>query len=232
MGRRPKPRVLSRGDEQNTTERVYEQLKRKIHDNKLVPGKAYLQPEIARLLGVSRTPAREAIIRLQAEHLVEIQPRRGFLIRATTGREVREISEALSVLEAFAVHRIASIGADPGLLRRLERCHANMIAALEKNDIHAWIREDEQFHQELIKAAQQTEIARIVGALWDRFKRFRRQTIHIRQNLVCSNREHASVISAIRRRQADRAFDLQRKHHMRIASTIEAVLLKHGIEQV
>lgn len=223
---------MARGDEQNTTEWVYEQLKRRIHDNKLVPGKAYLQPEIARLLGVSRTPAREAIIRLQAEHLVEIQPRRGFLIRATTGREVREISEALSVLEAFAVHRIASVGADPGLLRRLERCHANMVTAFKDNDMHAWIREDEQFHQELMKAAQQTEIVRIVGALWDRFKRFRRQTVHMRQNLSHSNRDHATLILAIRRRQPDRAFDLQRNHHMRIAATIEGTLLKHGIEQV
>lgn len=220
------------GEGQNATERVYALLKRRIQNNALAAGQTYLQPGIAKRFGVSRTPAREAIIRLASEHFVEIRPRKGILIKPITIPEIGEICETLAVLEALAVRRVAARGASPQLLERLQSAHEEMIAAVADGNLRRWIRTDERFHEDLVDGAGNAELKRVARTLWDRMKRVRHRTAPLRELPEQSNREHASLLSAIRRREPERAFELQERHHARFVKMIGGLLDEHGIEQI
>lgn len=232
MGRKTRPRRAARGKGQNATERAYSQLKRQIQSDALEPGETILQPKIAKMLGVSRTPAREAIIRLECERLVKILPRRGFLVRPVTIREICEICECLSVLEAVAVRSLARNGISQPVLGRLENCLEAMEAAAGVRDMRRWVRVDEQFHLHLVRAAENKELARVTEGLWDRLRRMRYKTASLREAPSRSNREHASIVSAIRRKRPEQAFVLHEQHHIRFRDTIQALFKGHGLEQI
>ena len=98
---------------------AYALLKDQIIDNRLPPGSQKLEEELALQLGMSRTPVREAIIRLEREGFVEVVPRRGVRVRALTKRDVREITEVLTCLESQAAERLAGRRLAPQEMARL-----------------------------------------------------------------------------------------------------------------
>lgn len=233
MGRKRRSRGKTRGGEgQNATDRVYALLKNRIQNNVLAVGRTYLQDEIALRFSVSRTPAREAIIRLASENFVQIRRRKGILVKPITSPDIAQMCETLAVLEALATRRIAAQGASPHLMRRLEKQHDAMTAAVAKRDMRSWIRADERFHKELVAGAGNDELARVTGTLWDRLKRVRRKTARLREPPAQSNRDHENLLAAIRRRNPERAFELQERHHARFVKLIEGLLDEHGIEEI
>ena len=84
------------------TLRAYRVLRRRILDNEMPPNAQYLEQELANALGMSRTPVREALIRLSEERLVEIRPRHGARVLPVSVDDMREIYEMMTELEALA----------------------------------------------------------------------------------------------------------------------------------
>lgn len=156
----------SRDSEGNATDRAYAILKRRIQSNALKAGQTYLQEDIAESLGLSRTPSREAIIRLACENLIQIRPRYGILIRPVSIKEIGEICEVLAVLEARAAYRAAANGLSPDHLRHLEAADKAMQNAITTNNIGQWIRHDEDFHRLLVRAAGNDELGLQVELFW------------------------------------------------------------------
>jgi DNA-binding GntR family transcriptional regulator len=95
-------------DRQSMADRAYSELKRRILFDELAPGTGMLEEELAASLGMSRTPVREAAVRLAQEGLLEIVPRKGIRVTELTKRGVREINEVLACLEVQAAERLAS----------------------------------------------------------------------------------------------------------------------------
>src|SRR5690606_26297255 len=91
-------------------QRAYRELRRRILHNEMPPNAQYLEQELADSLGMSRTPVREALIRLSDERLVEIRPRHGARILPVSVDDMREIYEMMTELEAFAVRKLARRG--------------------------------------------------------------------------------------------------------------------------
>ena len=109
-----------KGGRESFAERAYRELKRRILDNRLTVGTQYMEQEVAELLSMSRTPTREALIRLANEGLVEIRPRHGMRIKPISLRDMREIYEVITALEASA----AALAARDGLAGRVQRQRA------------------------------------------------------------------------------------------------------------
>ena len=86
---------------------VYRTLKQSILTNEFYPGYQALEPELAKNLGVSRTPVREALIRLENERLIELIPRRGMRVIPLVPEDMREIYQLLTSLEVTAVEILA-----------------------------------------------------------------------------------------------------------------------------
>src|SRR3569623_2945181 len=88
-------------------ENAYAALKTAILRNTFPPGYQAAENDVAAQLGMSRTPVHAAVIRLQAEGLVEVQPRKGILVCAISSRDIREIYELTNALEGMAAEVIA-----------------------------------------------------------------------------------------------------------------------------
>src|SRR5918999_3164609 len=95
-------------ERRSMAETAYGELKRKILQGEVAPGAQVLEEELAVMLGMSRTPVREAAVRLEHEGFLQIVPRRGLRVTPLSKRAVREINEVLECLEIQAAERLAA----------------------------------------------------------------------------------------------------------------------------
>ena len=117
---------------------AYDRLREEIRTNRMPPGFQAPEPEIALRLGMSRTPVREALIRLQSEELVELIPRRGVRVLFIHPSDMREIYEILSALEPEAAAALAARKPSREELGPLEDAMKDMELALARDDLDAW----------------------------------------------------------------------------------------------
>ena len=213
-----------RVERRSMAETAYEQLKRKILRGELAPGAQVLEEELAVALGMSRTPVREAAVRLEQEGFVEIVPRRGFRVTLLSKRAVREINEVLECLEIQAAARLAARRIAPEDLKLLEEAVARMDAALEAEDPQAWAQADYEFHTLLIELCGNQHLAEVARNFLDKAHRFRLLTLPIRPKPVYSNVNHAAVVEAVRRNDPQTAQDIHRAHKRRWARELSDLL--------
>ena len=186
---------------------AYQALKTAIRDNVFPPGHQAAEPEIARQLGMSRTPVHEAIIRLQEEGLVQVLPRRGILICPISADDIREIYDVLIAVEGMAagswracLQTLAGSAAEA-----LERETAAMEWALDKGELLDWAAADERFHQLLTERCGNRRLARVAATVRDQSHRARLFTLHLRPLPTASAAEHRQITDAIRAGNANEA---------------------------
>lgn len=208
----PSAIILSTGtqDKVNNTLRAYREIRRRIFENEMPPGAQYLEQELAELLNMSRTPVREALIRLEDERLVEVRPRHGVRVLPVSADDMREIYEVLTELEAAAARRIAERGADAATLKTMEDAVADMDAALAESDLTRWAAADQAFHDALVDGAGNKRLAEVVRLFVDQARRVRMQTLQLRPSPKQSNIDHTALLAAIKQRKPE---DAQRIHH-------------------
>jgi DNA-binding GntR family transcriptional regulator len=148
----------------SATTRVYQHLKRAILEQ-LHPGGALLtEAEIAEAVGVSRTPVREALLRLESEGLVALYPKRGALVLPVSAREIDEVIEARTLVEGHAAGRAWPHRAD--LVVALEPLLEQMRSARSDRDATAFVEADRAFHAAVVEIAGN----RILGDLYHRLR--------------------------------------------------------------
>jgi DNA-binding GntR family transcriptional regulator len=114
-------------ERESNTNRAYREVRQRILFGEMPPGAQYLEQELAEMLGMSRTPVREALIRLADERLVEVRPRHGARVLDISIRDIREIYELLAELESLAGRCVASNGATSAQIATLEGRPAFMV---------------------------------------------------------------------------------------------------------
>jgi DNA-binding GntR family transcriptional regulator len=150
--------------------RAYDEIKRMILGGELEPGAFIAERPLAAKLGMSTTPVRSALQRLEVEGLLNISPQQGAVVRDFSFREITELYEIRMALEPFVARQIAG-RLTPG---QVERVNANLAAQrenLERRDIALCVRLDEDFHTLFSEFLDNREIARVMGQLRDRTHR-------------------------------------------------------------
>ena len=198
-------------------EEAYRILKRRILDNDMTGGEQWLELELADVLGMSRTPVREALVRLARDGLVEIRPRHGMRVLPVAAEDMREIYEILTSLESTAAGLAAARDLSAQDIRPLEDCVEEMDAALAADDRPRWARADERFHALLTGLAGNARLTRLVEGYVEQTHRVRMLTLDRRPKPVASNRDHAKVVAAIKAGEVDRARRAHRAHRQRSA---------------
>lgn len=213
---------------------AYTQLKRDILQNIFPPGFQATEVEMASRLDMSRTPVREALMRLQSEGLIEVVPRRGLTVLPIYPADLREIYELLCCLEASAAELMARrrLPADAPELAELDDANERMAAALARHDIYTWAAMDERFHRLLVEHCGNGRIARVVSNVWDQSHRARLLTAPLRPPPTESFKEHRAVIEAIRRGDDRVAYELHRAHRYRGMTLILKLLEEHHFGHV
>jgi DNA-binding GntR family transcriptional regulator len=213
-------------------DQAYLAIRERILDNHWAPGYRALEQALALELGMSRTPVREALIRLQNEGLIEVVPRHGMHVLPLSPADMRDLYDVLTSLEATAAERVAARRPGRAELEPLERASRDMTAALRRDDLRAWAEADERFHRALIELSGNRLLVSIVENVWDRAHRARMFTLQLRPRPVQSTREHAAVVQAIRAGDAPAARELHREHRERGGRELVAILERFRMSQV
>jgi DNA-binding GntR family transcriptional regulator len=203
---------------------AYARIKQNILDNVYAPGAQVLEQTISLELGLSRTPVREALVRLEQEGLLRIVPRHGIEILSHSPDDMREIYEILASLEPKAVEILTArrpSRADVAALA--EACDA-MEAALAREDRQAWAAADEQFHLALVDLCRNRRLANAVMSFWEQTHRVRMFTLKLRPLPIDSTREHRAVLDAILAGDAATAKALYEAHRTRAQAVLLGIL--------
>lgn len=226
---RPAPALKAPGGRQFLVARAYSMIRQRILDNVYPAGHRALEQEYADELGLSRTPVREALLKLASEGLVEVIPRHGTRVLPVSPDDMREIYEMLTALEPMAAEILANKKLPPIDLKPLVDASRDMTAALKADNLDAWAEADERYHRLLIALAGNRLLAETVQGLWDRAHRARMVTLRLRPKPHHSTAEHNAIVDAIRAGNAAEAARLYRSHRERGSSELLAILEKARI---
>lgn len=211
---------------------AYRVVRQRILDNHWAPGHHALEQALALELGMSRTPVREACIRLANEGLVEVVPRHGVRVLPVSPSDMREIYEILTSLESMAAELVAKTRPSAVKLAPLEKASRDMEKALKRDDLDAWAEADERFHRLLVQMCGNAKLGAVVFNYWDRAHRARMVTLRMRPPPMHSTREHLALVDAIRRGDAVAARELHRAHRERGSRELMEILQRHRMLQV
>jgi len=210
-------------------ERAYRELKRLLLDNDLRPGALLLEQEVATLLGMSRTPARAAMIRLAEEGFLEIRPRHGMRVLPVSAADMREIYDILTGLESEAADLVARRGLTDAQLQTLRKAVTRMDRALAKDDLRSWAIADEDFHRTLIDACGNKRLQTLIFQYWDQAHRARLATLQLRPKPTSSNADHMALVNAIAAKDPGLARNIHREHRVRNGAVLVALLENLGL---
>jgi DNA-binding GntR family transcriptional regulator len=211
---------------------AYVHIKQKILDNDYAPGTQVLEQAMSAELGLSRTPIREALVRLEQEGLLRIVPRHGVEILSLSPDDMREIYELLTCLEPKAVEILASRRPSADDVTSLaEACDA-MEQALAREDRAAWAVADEKFHLALVDLCQNKRLAQAVMSFWEQTHRVRMFTLKLRPLPLESTREHRAVLDAILAGDGKLAKKLYEAHRVRSQKVLTDILREFNLNRV
>ncbi len=203
---------------------AYQDLKAMIIEGRLVPGEMILEQELAERLEMSRTPVREALIRLEQEGLLEIKPRRGARVLPVSVDDMREIYQLLTVLEATAAQAAAERSLTPDELAGLDQALTDMDASLAVDDLDAWAEADARFHALLVAASGNRRLIAFVATMVEQSQRVRRLTLHLRPKPTGSNADHRAVVEAIKAGDPAAAARIHHRHRQQSGEMLVELL--------
>lgn len=203
---------------------VHYALSEAITQGTIAPGARLREVEIATQLGVSATPVREALRRLEREGLVAVVPHRGATVVTFTPAEIANLYEIHEVLESHAVRRATE--ASDRDTAALERILAETEATLLQPDQRAFNRLDIRFHRTLNELSGNVPLAELTEQIHRRIQSVRiRFDLHLPDRPVQSHAQHKALVAAVRDGDIDRAEALARGH---IQTVRDAVLRMLG----
>lgn len=195
-------------------DRIADSIRSSIIDGRVKPGERLTEPEVAKLLGVSRTPVREAFFQLISEGFVEAAPRRGVVVADLSQQDAEETYVLKGALEALAA-TLAAGRVTEQLTTILELINEELREAIEATpvDMGRVLDLNNRFHQTFSDASGNRKLSRLVTV-------YRRQTLRYNyiylsavSRLRQSVEEHRAMIAALRRKDVDEVGRLVRLHN-------------------
>jgi DNA-binding GntR family transcriptional regulator len=189
---------------------VYDALIDLIVGGELPPGQHMVETDLARQLGVSRQPIREALHRMEAEGWVDLRPSQGAFVHVPTDQEVDELLDVRALLEAETARLAAAHGASAAQLARLREICREGQAAADADDFAAAVAANNVFHAEVAVVGGNAVLAELADIVGRRVQWYYRMVAPSRGH--GSWAEHAEMIEAIESGDPERALALARKH--------------------
>ena len=186
-------------------ERVYQRLKHDIIHGEFQPGEAINEKVLARRYKGSRTPVREAVMRLQQEHLLRVVPNKGYFVSHITIHELNEMYEYRAQLEAFCAELAARRWSDGALLDRLAALAHTQYRTDDRASYERFIEADTEFHIGIARLTRNRLVLRAVSDVRCQMERIMFAAIDIGYYGEVPAQEHTEILEAIVRRDAKAA---------------------------
>ncbi len=202
---------LRRGDYKTIRELLFEHLRRLILTGQFETGQKLVEEELAEQFGVSRTPVREAIRKLEIEGLVRYQPRRGVIVTGISAQDVDEIYAAREVLEGLAARLAAKYGTDAEITE-LERRLAEMNRASAAGDFQRSAKIHTRFDDLLYRMGHNRRLLGMLSQFSEYIERCKLVSMERPGRADEIRAEHEAMFRAIAARDPDAAEQMGRLH--------------------
>ncbi|MEL7565676.1 MAG: GntR family transcriptional regulator [Dehalobacterium sp.] len=207
-------------------EQVYLYIKSAIVKGELQIGELYSEQWCSDLLGVSRTPVREAVLKLKQDNLLEIIPYRGFTVKTLSPEDVKETFEIRQALEGFCVIRIAQKYRDPGaqdVLARLEGYLREQSNFKNEKNIYEFMELDELYHRDIISFSRNERLADTFHSIHNRFQRITVKVLKEPGRIGSTIKEHATILAEMKRGDPWASYRLMSEHLNETRRIVEAL---------
>lgn len=197
----------------SATDRAYTETKRSILDGHLAGGDVVTEGQVSAMLGISRTPVREAFLRLQAEGLLQLYPKRGAVVVPVDPAEVFAVMEAREIIESFAITKLLTEHAKVPrtIIEGLWGLVGEMTQAVHAQDAQRYATADADFHRAIVATSANPFLDQLSASLTERLSRFIPRTGR-GSRLETSYREHIAMVERIERGDLDATLSALRSH--------------------
>jgi len=195
----------------NKKDLIHAALKRQILNLKIKPNQVLKEEEIARMHGVSRTPAREALQLLEQEGYLEQRRKVGYIVRALSREDLEEIIDVRSILEGYAA-RLATIRQDRRTIEQLKKINDRAAYFIQTGEMDKFFRNSSDFHDVLYKGSGNRRLCGIIESLRDNFLRYRRMLLRIPSMPGIQIEDHGQMLAIMEEGREDAVERLVRKH--------------------
>jgi DNA-binding GntR family transcriptional regulator len=186
-------------DFQLLKDKVYEAIKKSIINLSLLPSEPLVEQRLAQELGVSKSPIREALMRLEREGLVYTIPFKGCLVAKVTQKDIIEVIQLREALETFCV-KYACKTFSHAEIQRAKEIISEAEEALRQDDIKRCLSRNLQFHEFLISQSKNGRIVKAYANLQDHLNRYRNIAKQIVGRVAKSHREHILIMDALEKK--------------------------------
>ncbi len=174
-------------------DQVYEYLRRQMKTGKLKPGETINMKATSQILGVSITPLRDALIRLEMEGFVKILPRRGVVVNQLTVQDIQNYYRILGALESTAIIAAAEF-LDEADIQKMQKLNDEMERALAKDDFNTYYEKNLQFHDVFLILSGNDLLRNMVANLKKRLYDFPRRAGYVKEWEQSSVGEHGQLL--------------------------------------
>lgn len=190
---------------------VAERLRHMIDAQELEPGAWIDELRLADIMGISRTPLREALKVLAAEGLVRLEPRRGCFVSALTERDLDDIFPLMALLEGRCAFEAATRATDAELAA-LEAPHAKLLRHAQAGEIDAYYESNYEIHETIQRLAGNVWLTGVIEDLRKVLRLSRHKSLMLPGRMAQSCAEHFAVFEALKARDPQRAEGLMKTH--------------------
>ncbi len=199
---------------ENLGDQVYDQVRGMILRGEIPPGRRITENELADSMGISRTPVREALHKLQAEEFLNPLPKGGYAVRGLTLSEVEETFDIRSILESFAAY-LAALRYSDEELEPLEQKIEQFQTYLDRGELRKLTPINTDFHELLYALSRSPRLIKMINDLRAEIFLLRSVLLNSMGMARLSNMDHREMVKAIRKREAKKVEILVREHILR-----------------
>ncbi len=211
---------------------VFDTLREAIINGTLRPGERLMEIQLAEELGVSRTPVREAIRKLELEGFVVMVPRKGAYVAGISLKDIADVFEVRAALEALAAG-LAAERVTGDELEELERILVRKAKIIEDENLSLFVESDTKFHDALYRMSRNQRLIQILSNLQDEIQRFRAASLAYPGRMSEALEEHRKIVEAVAERNIAQAQKLAQEHIENAEnSLLEAVRRKQEREEI
>ena len=212
-------RLMKEISTQPLGEIIHGYLKKMIMRGDIPDNQRLSEGELVKMMGVSRTPIRQALERLEQQGFIRKLSYGGYEIKRLTRKDIEEIYGIRSVLESYAAS-LATKRITQATLRKLEQIIQRSRTALDNDDLSAFVELNTKFHDSLYQASGSEQLYLMIQNLGDYLHRYRKVILFLKSNRKDSLRDHETMMSGMRAGEADLVEKLVKEHVLRALKVV------------
>lgn len=205
---------------------VFNTLRYAILHGNLKPGERLMEVKLAEILGVSRTPVREALKLLQDDGLVNLMPRRGAMVARIDEKTMLDVLTIRKTLEELAV-KLACELITPEEIQSLKEVTDSLELAVDRNDVEKIAELDVKFHDIILQSTTNKKLVQVLNLLKEQMYRYRYEYVRLETDHLKILKDHRAIIRSLEDKDPQHAIDIVKKH-----IDVQGETVKKGIRKI